>query len=484
MSEDDAVSLSGKVPELIKEITTMERYIDEKIKNLPSDVTRVILIGNCGAGKTTLLHNLVGVKFTGKMDDAGMMCMECDPNDVLEDPITKRKYKMDSGLQAATYLPNVYQQGKIVYFDCAGFCDPDLSKRVVNAFAIDRILSVPCRVKILLVFPAPSFQVNRGDAVKKAIDVLEKMFQTKSQLVNALGVVVTRGRSKIPGFNIFKKLKDLNTSTSGDDKNKKETIPLPETVNLLMEHPDHVFAFPDADDGEEYDFPDKDKIISFSSSYPIVNPDHKPALDKEGEYVVFFIGNALNAQKKAAYDLLIDRLLSEIKNISSLETVQKYRTALKALKLASSRSNLIAFIEACHELEKISSEFHEPYNQLQELKNSDSFVHKLAKVSRHGSSYEDTFKLEATEKQIENIITTLDVKKEFLEGEIDRETAARRLKEAEERNRSYQTEFNRSYDRRSDRAELWMNGLLSALKIAGEITVAALNMVAQTRKQK
>ena len=97
-------------------------------------------------------------------------------------------------------------------------------------------------------------------------------------------------------------------------------------VEYLLDNPDQIFGFSRARPGEKYVCDDRDRILAFLDSSPVVNPEHRPAIDSEGELLAYQLGLQFDNQKKEAFEMLTTRLMTETKKETlSYETIEKYK---------------------------------------------------------------------------------------------------------------------------------------------------------------
>jgi len=371
------------------------------VQNKDQSLTRVLLVGITGAGKTTLLHSLVGKKLYGI--DNGIIVLEPGPGDVL--------FTISHNADAGTVTPNEIKDEPhgIEYFDCPGFLDPDLDKRIIHAVTLDQLLQPPCKIKILLVLSYSDLR-SKGTLAKEAFDVLTGVMPNMKELEQAIGCVITKAPKTVDP------VKFLNMSLSS--KSKRNPL-----IDFIVGHPEKIFTFPAADVVGEYTlFNDKDRLIQFLQTAPVVNPKHQLSLDDEAfNCCLIPLTSALRSDMTRVVNTIVYRV-SDVGNKSDNPAdVKRSLDGLIKLEKAA-KSGWAAFVPACDEFKTWSAELSNLVTTVQYFGQWSEFLAQFKKdfprlEKNYGFSFDDTLK-------------TLQQMKSSLQKRYDKQFSAK-AKEAE-----------------------------------------------------
>jgi len=289
--------------------------LKQTLSDIGPDSTKVLLVGLTGSGKTTLLHALVGKRLHGTVDKIGRNLLEVVDGQQLIGKDGK-PYLISHKFVSETFTPNVWPGAdKTIFLDCPGFYDTDLKKRLVNAFAIDKILEYPGKVKILLVVSEAQLE-DRGTGAADAFQMLCDMFPNKDQLKQCLGVVLTKTTEKCtPG-----KLMLLTGSQVGGD-----------VLSYLVQRTDKIFTFPKVQNMDEYHFDDRDRLLRFLTIDAVDHPQHQVAIDDKTILHSQEATESFNKEKKNVFeefDKLFENAIKECKTLAELKEWQEYSRSL------------------------------------------------------------------------------------------------------------------------------------------------------------
>lgn len=281
----DAIAMDVGSTKLIRDVMNVERTVQTRLKEVPSDVTRVLLLGATGSGKSTLLHSLANRQLVSFSEHGILKLKASDPID---------GFAIGHSADSETTIPGVLydESNSLIYCDCPGFFDNRKdtqevgtqklvnSQEIVNAFAINQLIEKPSKVKVLLVISAQEIVAARGDRAKAQIDMLETLILPISELENSTALVITKAYG-----DVFQYLSELAAT-------KQEIRPL---LRFFLNNPSRVFSFPaprSEDCGGAFDlFVDKVRLCRFlrDTSSVAVNPIHRVVLSRESLVDMFEI---------------------------------------------------------------------------------------------------------------------------------------------------------------------------------------------------
>lgn len=217
---------------------------------------RLILIGTTGNGKSSLANLIIGQR------------LKIDKNRFDDIILTSShaKFTMGSSMNPETTVPNVFYDKihDILICDPPGFKDNRLKDHlqdIINAFAINELFTVPCKVSILLVTSADEINISggRGENFIEKIEQLSQMIPDKQKLKQCLGLVVSRPRKALAKY--------LESLTYSNNPAVKEWSQF-----FLNEIDFRVFGFPEPPEseiGNYYQLNDKEKIFQFVNAASI-----------------------------------------------------------------------------------------------------------------------------------------------------------------------------------------------------------------------
>lgn len=233
---------SNSVSRINQMTEEMKEYLNEKLKSNPN-MTKVIVIGDTGCGKTALINVLLN-------NNVNIELFNGQVNLITQSEI--------SSFQSCTIRPKVFinTASCIAYLDFPGFLDTR-GEELENVYAniIDYLLTMPPngKFKILLVFS--DICLNRRCPIINSINmkIIKKVLPNHEQIKKHLGIVITKGSSKMSASDYIELLDDYPRKT--------------EDCNYIFDkNPDHIFIFPKPkrkNIGQRYKFDDHEKLISF-----------------------------------------------------------------------------------------------------------------------------------------------------------------------------------------------------------------------------
>ena len=277
-----AIAESERVSQFLTNIVEIETQMQENVLRYSSDITRVIVLGNTGIGKSTLVHALAKRLMIVQETEEGP-CIDVNEENRIPNFVIKRG--MISGTQQPTSW--FYPDANLVFWDCPGFMDPSgVSKDIENLFAIERLFTSPCNIKIILAIDQ-SEKVCRGQSIIKRIRGLRSFFTAEEQLYRAVSIVVTKqhhwkGRTPEPKalfesmglFNIEPNADGTRNLAAATETSSEDLIWISSFLIHLRDN-DRIFSFPEPLDSGPYNygwFPDRERILTDLATQPVANP--------------------------------------------------------------------------------------------------------------------------------------------------------------------------------------------------------------------
>ena len=271
---------------------------------------RLVLIGTTGNGKSSLANLIIGQR------------LKIDKNRFDDMILTSShaKFTMGSSMNPETTVPNVFYDKihDILICDPPGFKDNRLKDHlqdIINAFAINELFTVPCKVSILLVTSADEINISggRGENFIEKIEQLSQMIPDKQKLKQCLGLVVSRPRKALAKY--------LESLTYSNNPVVKEWSQF-----FLNEIDFRVFGFPEPPEseiGNYYQLNDKEKIFQFVNAASIENPIHKVILSGDSLINLMKIIQHVPKIDEILYELS-NMIKNSIKNITNQEELAKW----------------------------------------------------------------------------------------------------------------------------------------------------------------
>lgn len=150
----------------------------------------VAFLGNTGAGKSTLINFLAGKGMTRQGGDV-----------VLSNPSDPEAMPIGLGGDSETRYPKSIQASGLLFYDLPGFCDAEGSVRnLINAAFIRQILTEAASVRLVIVASLDEFTSARGEAFKRMLSSVRKLFDIRTTDVfkSHSVLVVTKSRCTNP----------------------------------------------------------------------------------------------------------------------------------------------------------------------------------------------------------------------------------------------------------------------------------------------
>lgn len=255
-------------PEEVENVNQVIKHIQENIMNSigrDPNMIRVILMGITGSGKSCIACALSKKDLTVCIGKGRRVELQGEG--------------VQSGCKSVTREPSITpdNETKMIYCDCPGFEDTEgFLQEIINSFVMDCLFekkekSQRIKFKIMLVASAQEIDAQRGKAILQSILRLEEMFTNHDQLRNGIGLIITKGESDTTGQDYIDLLND------------NPPPKMLEWCQFFLGHTDRIFLFPKPPRSEEhnkYHFDDRDKVIRFLSTNPLVDPDHQVALSE------------------------------------------------------------------------------------------------------------------------------------------------------------------------------------------------------------
>ena len=267
-----------RVEALLTRIVNVETQMQENVLRYSSDITRVIVLGNTGSGKSTLVHALARKPMIVQETGSGPFI---DVNEEHRIP----NFTIRRGVVAGTQQPTSWfdPSTNLVFWDCPGFMDPSgVSRDIETLFAVERLFTPPCNIKILLTIDKNAQQADRGQSIMKRLKNLRSFFTEEEQLQRAVSIVVTKQRPLRNGqgfpepSTIFEEMRLI-----GAERNIAERIGITqkdlEWVSSFLTHlkdNSSIFAFPEPLETGLYDynwFPNRERMLTQPVPNPTVN---------------------------------------------------------------------------------------------------------------------------------------------------------------------------------------------------------------------
>ena len=293
--DDAKTHKPGKIPEAsdlsrclagIQEAQTLMR---EKLKSMPKDVTRVLVMGSTGSGKSMLVNALSGKQLQVVVDNEGKKVVEA------VSPLPE--LKIGHTLQSETTMLGCHYDAanKLVFWDCPGFFDSrGAVQDVVNGFAIDQLLQGSCRIKVLLVIEQSKITGMRAEGCKRELEKLAALFPTCSQLHAMTTLVVTKLDLTRKGAKDPRHQEHLtNLHACGHDRDTGAPLADKTLGPFLSGNPTTrifgggMIVQDDDEVGQAYDIPDVAAIIEALKRDPVQSPEHKIHLDHSAKSLFY-----------------------------------------------------------------------------------------------------------------------------------------------------------------------------------------------------
>ena len=273
-----------RVNALLTRIVNVEKQMQDNVRSHPN-VSRVIILGNTGSGKSTLVHAL-GRRPLKVEEEGSDLFIQVEERHRIPEFIVRR------GIEGGTQQPTSWfdPSTNLVFWDCPGFMDPSgVSRDIETLFAVERLFTPPCNIKILLTIDKNAQQADRGQSIMKRLKNLRSFFTEEEQLQRAVSIVVTKqrplrnGRGFPEPSTVFEEMglfgiepdaertRNLATAT-GITSQELEWIS--SFLGYLRDN-NRIFAFPEPLDAGSYNydwFPSREIAITDLTSQPISNP--------------------------------------------------------------------------------------------------------------------------------------------------------------------------------------------------------------------
>lgn len=274
----------------------------------------VLILGNTGSGKSTLFNalgnkNLTSIKNKFRKNHFFIDVENC----------TKFKIGHENN-KSETHVPNMIKIQDNVIFDCPGLEDTrGFEFDIANQFFISRIVNNAIKLKIILTISDQELYSTRGNAIKKILKSINKMFGNLDKLTDNMLLVFTKvnGYDKIDDY--INDLKQQIIEQSDSDKKYREIL------STLIDK-NHIYFFRSPEQEGQIDKNDILNIVNilnkiefshdtkFSFSINVKYMDILINLKKSSDnYAGKLIEDMINCVKKCIENIRDKEYLSNIK---------------------------------------------------------------------------------------------------------------------------------------------------------------------------
>ena len=168
---------------------------------------------------------------------------------------------------AETFMPALLEKDKILLCDCPGLLDNrSFERRILNSFAINQLLSHPCKIKILLVLTQSDFESSRCRTAIELFEQCSTFFTNYHQLEQCIGLVITKMDPETNSKEILEYA----------DYKGLEKHPL---LTFFLNHQERCFQIYKASLQSTNNFDDKERLLNFLKTGGVINPNHNIILD-------------------------------------------------------------------------------------------------------------------------------------------------------------------------------------------------------------
>lgn len=310
------ISACNSFNELQSSILKVEKEVKQKMLNVHSNATRVLVVGTAGGGKSSLIHNLLGIPVFASKYEGSMVVI---PERMLDG------IKISHDCNAGTTIPElVYdEKNEFIYCDCPGFFDPrGPEQEIINLFAIDQLFShsdnVNSKIKIILVMSEGEFNGSRGAISKKVFFKVSKLLPKIEELKASIVFVLTKANKSVNMVELFRWL------LKGFDN---------DLVKFLASNQERLFTFfnPNEEDlGKEVSVKNRDRLINEIKESPVLNPEHAINLTQNEKALVSKLARSFNVRQEIM--TFSKELLSQASKIDDIDLLSEWRIAVFCLQ--------------------------------------------------------------------------------------------------------------------------------------------------------
>jgi energy-coupling factor transporter ATP-binding protein EcfA2 len=246
------INSDDQLDSTVKEI---KHRITQGYKNIESEDSTVLVLGNTGVGKSTLVNYLAGAELVAVKKGFGKMLIS------VPKPISP-KMKVSHKLVSETTVPNSWKDvdTNIVYRDCPGFGDNRGPKQdIPNAFFIQKSFELSKNTKIILVTTESSFIEGRGVDFANLIGSLSELFKDTKALSESLCLVVTKAGHDSEVEDVQGAIQEILDDQAEllSEKTSQKNI-----LKYFSENPDHISLFKSPKTKGKVSDEDRKKILS------------------------------------------------------------------------------------------------------------------------------------------------------------------------------------------------------------------------------
>lgn len=381
--------------EIIAEIAKLEKDVENLFTKENSKKTRILFLGPTGSGKTTLMHLLSGCHMIA--DNRGTLetALYCDGK------CRVGNMKIGHLAHAETCFPAIDERNDYILCDCPGFLDTrSISQRILNAFSIGRLLTSPCKIKILLFLTYSHFTSDRCSGAIRLIDEAEKFFCDYNQIEQCIGLVITQVDHDQTVSNILKYV----------IKNRSKNHRL---LYYFYEHQEKCFLVYKAKQGQEYYFNYKQQLLNFMKNGAINNPEHNIIMDKETLQTLCLTCDQMNDKMNSFLKDLANNIAEKHKNAKNIDDINFWIKNIEQLRYSAKMGINQFYLD----LSK-SNEFNWAKKSLNSLNSWNIFYDQVISKSTLSYSKKQLFNLNGLLSTFDDQIDDLRNKRNYEESQI------------------------------------------------------------------
>lgn len=402
--------------DFFKKLSITDARIKEALMESRKDprAVRVLVVGITGSGKSTLVNSLYGNPLEMRKTQKKTF--------VLDPRAGENVLPVGAGSSSITQVPGILYDKKtgIVYCDCPGFGDTaGAEQEALNAFAIDSLFSREVPISAVYVINYHDTESERYSAVKDSSEMVFALFnQNAEKLGQCLSGVVSRIPADLDAIDQINELKDFNP-----------------VMSILHSDPSRVFSFPEPDrkedkEGEQYNkFVQKDALVHFIQTHAIRGMDHTVPLSKDALDVLIATmqrsGNMIDFPARFGEVLRNEVEISF--NAKDIKQLDQWLRKVEGFRDAG--------IKNIDDFEKVTRGNLPPV--------FDPFYSEIEKIQRLGKFVSQRIKNpvmdrvcgqeigERLDKELKNVESAINLRREILRGSIGRDEGKRIDKELE-----------------------------------------------------
>lgn len=360
----------------IKKMTNSIHYTNKFIEDFISkskNYTRVILIGSTGVGKSTIANAIIGNELIIEEDDFGIFLNT-----------KETKFSMGKIMKSTTTIPNMYVDEKLhlLICDAPGFLDNRGPKQeTLNSFSIDQLFNSECKIKIILVISQSEASISqrRGAKVIENIERILNIIPNEKELEQGLCMIISNSEFQTP--------REILSELIKGNPNQN----LIKWCNFFINHEnERLFNFPRAsydEIGKNYIFDDRNRLLRFLRTSPIINPTHQVVLSVESQLQIIKVAN-----NYGSIEILLKKFIKACRKKYRLESFKDWIEWSKSFhQIHQNLSN----IKNPRDLGRIIDNY---------IKHSKDVDKRISKIYRYDCIFQFMNHIEGFEKVHENNI--------------------------------------------------------------------------------